>query len=169
MMWQLQHALAIEMDVPSFRNHLITDTSTIISVCAGLLDYTKYGWITFSHETVRPFLENKLGKMPSHSEMCRICLTYLRIPPPDTFIIEERRLALPFTEYASDNWAKHAVRSERRIELATAILQTFGTSSNPAWLGKTFWQLIIEAHVTFIFIPDSASEPCQSRYVFIST
>jgi hypothetical protein len=87
-------------------------------------------------------------------------------------------LNLNFTPYAVTNWAQHAFQSERSIELATAILQTFASYWRRDLLdvgGGYYWgeqrtllQLIIENRLTFIFISASPSEQLQNKYVFLS-
>jgi len=80
----------------------------------------------------------------SHSELSKMCLTYLQLPPfkkppfaaqlryfgSSGFRISryyEDELELSFGVYAAKHWSKHAARSERSIESETAILQTFAS------------------------------------------
>jgi hypothetical protein len=161
-MSELQEALAIKIGVPVLLPHLITDASKIVSVCGGLVDHDKESdSVTFSHETVWPVLKNMLGVLPSHSEICRMSLTYLQLPPfktpfeldeslppgdPDCFfatfifngVAVDFRMDLrdfKFSQYAANYWAKHALQSEGSIDLETAILQTFASEKSRAAIG----------------------------------
>lgn len=182
-MSELQEALAVSVDVPSLRRHLITSASKIVSVCGGLLNHDKASdLVTFSHETVREFLrKGKVGMMPSHSEIGRTCLTYIQLHPrvgevQTQFVPLVPGLGRPpfydlrFTNYAITNWVQHALLSRRSIELETAILQTFASDKRRAAFdmggfgARSLLQLIIENRMTFIFTEESSGEPFQSRY-----
>jgi len=81
-MRELQEALVIRIGVLSLDRDLITNSSIIVRLCGGFVNHDKDNdLVTFSHETVREFLEkHKLGMLPSQAEISRKCLTYLQLP-----------------------------------------------------------------------------------------
>jgi hypothetical protein len=142
---ELQEALVIKIGVPSLGHDLITEPSKLVRACGSLINHDEISdFVTFSHETVRGFLEkHKLEKLPSHSEICRTCLEYLRLVPLRDFLLYQERetmerdlFAMEFLEigegpdlklcpYAIDYWATHARLSKPSLGLETSILQTF--------------------------------------------
>jgi hypothetical protein len=109
-MGQLREVLAIEVGVPCLDRDMKPAPDLVVSTCGGLIAYDQVnGLVTFSHETVRPFLEeNELGNLLSHSDICKTCLTYLQFPVFETECgylgLRARRQEFQFATYAADFW-----------------------------------------------------------------
>ena len=87
---ELREALAVRVGDLAFDHSLLPAADSVVRTCGGLIVYDQdNGLVTFSHETVRPFLkENELGNLPSHSDICKTCLTYLH-PAFEKPVMEE--------------------------------------------------------------------------------
>ena len=179
-MSELQEALAIEIGVASFNPQDMTTAEEIILTCGGFLDHNEdSNLVTFSHETVRPFLqEYELMSLPSHSELCRTCLTYLQLPELDNPTSWQRadRRKDKFSLYAARFWAIHAIQSERNVQLEASILETFNCGQDRrdaidqlretyAIRGKSLLHIFIENGLRSTFpLPQSCDEAFQGRY-----
>jgi hypothetical protein len=173
---ELQEALAIEIGVVSFNPEDVTSPEDIISTCGGLVDQNEYsGLVTFSHETVRPFLEEHEMTL-SHSDLCRTCLTYLQLPMFGVWGDSQyynKFTRFKFRWYAAGYWATHAVQSRRDVQLETAILETLQDRRDAIAtlrhedhkVGRTVLHTLIENGLSFIFtMPLSGNETFQERY-----
>jgi hypothetical protein len=179
-MSELREALAIEIGVASFNPQDMTTAEEIIWTCGGFLDHIEdSNLVTFSHETVSPFLkEYELMSIPSHSELCRTCLTYLQLPEFDNPTSWQRNLErkdkFKFSRYAAQFWATHAIQSERDVQLEAAILETFNCGQDrrdaieqlgEQKLGKSLLHIFIENGLRSTFpLPQSGDEAFQGRY-----
>jgi hypothetical protein len=183
---ELQGALAIEIGVASFNPQDMTTAEEIILTCGGFLDHNEdSNLVTFSHETVSPFLqEHELMSLPSHSELCRTCLTYLQLPEfdnPTSWRHADRNLErkdkFKFSRYAAQFWAAHAIQSERDVQLEAAILETFNCGQDrrdaidqlrgefASVRGKSLLHIFIENGLRSTFpLPQSGDEAFQGRY-----
>ena len=163
---ELQEALAIEIGVASLNQQDITGAEEIISTCGGFVDHNQDSdLVIFSHEMVRPFLEeHELKSLPSHSVLCKTCLTYLQLPPFENPCkgqdYYQRPVEFKLGNYAATFWANHAVQSEREVELETTILETFRSDgrreateqldNGPYYTErKSLLHVLIEARLTF--------------------
>ena len=181
-MSELQEALAIRIDRPSLQRHLIAEPTEIVRACGGLVTHSKDSdLVTFSHETVRPFLEkHKLTSLPSHSVVCKTCLTYLQLPPLEKpcqgMASNKRKEEFKFSDYAARFWSIHAVHSEREVELETKVLETFSSDGRREAMGqlecsyytkrKSLLHVLIERHLAFIFTsPLSTDQGVKRLYV----
>jgi hypothetical protein len=130
-MSEFQEALAIQIGVPSLDPQAITSAVVITSTCGGFVNHDlDTDLVTFSHETVRQFLEEHVSSsLFSHLVLARTCLTYLRIPEFEKLWgytkYTQQPGILEFSGYAANFWATHAVLTERDVGLETAILETF--------------------------------------------
>jgi len=187
-MSELQEAVAIEIGVPSFNSEDMTTIEVIILTCGGFIDHNEgSNLVTFSHETVRPFLEEyELNSLPSHSELCRTCLTYLQLPEFENPIEEwslrlKRKEEFKFSDYAAQFWPTHAVQSKRDIQLVeAAILETFCSQGRrdaieelkgfyDDYLGKSLLHIFIENRLSSTFpLPLSGDEAFQGRHASFS-
>jgi len=189
-MSELREALAIEIGVASFNPQDMTTAEEIILTCGGFIDHNEgSNLVTFSHETVRPFLEEyELISLPSHSELCRTCLTYLQLPefenPTAKWRLsqwDKRREEFKFSAYAARFWATHAVQSKRDIQLVeAAILETFCSQGRrdaieqlkgfyDDYLGKSLLHIFIENRLSSTFpLPPSGDEAFQGRHASFS-
>jgi len=192
-MSELREALAIEIGVASFNPQDMTTAEEIILTCGGFIDHNEgSNLVTFSHETVRPFLEEyELISLPSQSELCRTCLTYLQLPefenptaesprPHDQSRLDKRKEEFKFSDYAAQYWGTHAVQSKRDIQLVeAAILETFcseGRRDAIAQLesyyyskGKSLLHIFIENRLSSTFpLPLSGDEAFQGRHASFS-
>jgi hypothetical protein len=79
---QLREALAVDVGDEDLDRETVPSPEAVIRVCGGLVDYDRSTeLVTFSHETVRPYLEEyELGSLPTHLDLCRTCLVYLSFP-----------------------------------------------------------------------------------------
>jgi hypothetical protein len=184
---ELQEALAIEIGVPSLDMDDITNSDIIISTCGGFVEHNPFSdSVTFSHETVRPFLEaHMLTFLPSHSELCKTCLTYLEFlslsdppwkPPP---FYKESSEGRKFGVYAPEHWQAHAIKAKRNTELETSILKSlsskavrevmyhryaFGSDCNYSLL-----HILCDKSLTFILAePLSGNETFEKLYISFS-
>jgi len=181
-MSELQEALAIRIGRPSLQRHLIADPREIIRACGGLVNHDKDSdLVTFSHQTVRPFLEeHKLTSLPSHSVLCKTCLTYLQLPrlekPCGRFAMIKRKEEFKFGEYAARFWSVHAVQSKREAEVETKVLETFYSDERREAMDeflyglcikrKSLLHVLIERRLAFIFVsPSSSDEGAKRMYV----
>ena len=174
---ELQEALAIQIDVVSLLDFLKPEATEVVRTCGGLISHDeRSGFVTFSHETVRAFLENnKHVVLPSHSLLSKTCMTFLRLPefenPPARFEWSQWRLQFAFADYAAKYWADHVAQSGREVELEAAIQETFmyqGRRDAVAELkvpvstqGQSLLHILIENRLAFTFI----SPMRNSRYV----
>jgi hypothetical protein len=144
---ELREALAVETGDSSLDREVIPSADKIIQSCGCLINHDQQnGLLTFSHETVRPFLErNELANIPSHFDLAKICLTYLGFStlqnpcfngdtPWDLAIatLLQRQVEFRFSQYASCFWAAHsAAASElgREADLEVIILRCFSLKS----------------------------------------
>ena len=184
-MSELREALAIRIGSPSLDDlqTLQRDATEIVRICGGLVSHNKVSdLVTFSHETVKPFLENyKLANLPSQANLCKTCLTYLSLPPLDKPSqgeeYEERKKIFQFSDYAARFWATHAIQSKRNIEIETAILETFKSDKRREAMEELkfrYWRkrksllhVLIENRLTFIFMSPVLSEESVSRMYFL--
>jgi ankyrin repeat protein len=177
---ELREVLAIEAGVASLDPDSMPAPDLVVRTCGGLIAYEQgNGLVRFSHETVRRFLnQNELGNLPSHSDICKTCLTYLRLPPlekpcgHDWYEYDKRIEEFKLSEYAARFWASHAVETEtkRNVELETAILDTFSRDGRREAMEelryryydtkqKSLLHVLIENQLAFIFMnPVSKAE-----------
>jgi hypothetical protein len=188
-MSELQEVLALQNghDGPSLDVDYCPSPDSVIQACGGLVSHDRDSdLITFSHETVRPFLESNDPKsLPSHPNLCKTCLTYLRLPPfqkpCDGEEFPERLAELRFSVYAAEYWATHARQSGREIEIETEILDLFKSTGRRDAVEqlksdlefhsgmKSLLHFLIENRMTFIFLePVSSEATFQSLYLFYS-
>jgi ankyrin repeat protein len=115
--FELQHALAMEVNAPNFDVDLVPDLRDIILSCAGLVQVDeKSGIIRFVHDTIRIYFEQTREDWFPDGEMMmtRVCLTYLSLSVFDSGFCEtdeelEGRLeSYPLYGYAAQNWGHHA-------------------------------------------------------------
>ena len=176
---ELQEALAIEIGVASLNQQDITGAEEIISTCGGFVDHNQDSdLVTFSHETVRPFLEeHEFKSLPSHSVLCKTCLTYLQLPPFEKPCkrqdSDQRQVEFKLGNYAATFWANHAVQCEREFELETTILETFRSDGRREAMEqlsdhyytqrKSLLHVLIEARLTFIFASPLSNDEAVAR------
>jgi hypothetical protein len=167
---EMQEALAIEIRAPSLDPRAITPAEEIISTCGGFLNYDlDTDLVTFSHETVRQFLEDHVSSsLFSHLVLSRTCLAYLGLPeleklyPYTRFAEYVKQLEIfKFSDYAAKFWATHAVLTERDVELETEILETFASVGRreameqlkDGWSKrKSLFHVLIENRLSRIFM-----------------
>jgi hypothetical protein len=147
---ELQHALAVEIGVPSLQHHLITDAPEIVRICGGLISLEENSdLVIFSHETVKPFIrDNKLQALPSHVVLAKTCLTYLQqplfAPVPDVELVASEQSEYIFGKYAASFLAVHTLlaidQSKRDAELEEGILEVFSSRSRR--------KMVVELHAT---------------------
>jgi hypothetical protein len=179
-MGELRQALAVRVGVVSFDHNCMPDADFVLRICGGLITYDQTNsLVTFSHETVRPFLEEfQLQNLPSHSDICNTCLTYLQLPAfvqpaqPSRNGLEERRREFEFGSYAASLWSGHAVSSSqlrREVEIETSILTTFSNYGRRVSVeqlrgdrfynrSKTFLQFLILNRLAYIVISPLADD-----------
>ena len=177
---ELQEALAIEIGVASLNQQDITSAEEMISACGGFVDHNQDSdLVTFSHETVRPFLEeHELKSLPSHSVLCKTCLTYLRLPPFEKPCRRQdyyqRPAEFKLGNYAATFWANHAVQSEREVEIETTILETFRSDGRREAMEqlesgpycterKSLLHVLIETRLTFMFASPLSNDEAVER------
>ena len=193
-MSELRQALAIPKDYSS--SNLFDDIDNkraraIIQTCGGLVRHSQdTDLVTFSHETARSFLESddpkiksflqehQLDPLPSHSDLCRTCLSHLRLPEFERPCaggneLSWRWLKFEFGKYAAQFWATHAIQSERESETEIMILETFKSQGRRDSIEQLrFWydttgmsllHLLIENRLAFIFMSALPSEKSIDR------
>ena len=176
---ELQEVLAIEIGVPSLIRQDISSAEEIISSCGGFVVYSlDNDLVTFSHETVRPFLEkNDVISLPFHPVLGKTCLTYLQLSPFDNPCTYEdyhkRKEEFVFSDCAAKFWASHAVQSERDVELETMILEVFGSDGRREAMeqlcdryytrNKSLFHVLIESRLTSIFTSPVSSDGTIER------
>jgi hypothetical protein len=184
-MAELQEVLALDEDSPALDLDDCVDAETLEMMCGGLIVHDRdRDLVTFSHETVRPFLETQeCMSIPSHSVISMTCLAYFRLPPfENPHPPKEPRKEFKFGYYAADFWAVHAVQdAERDVRLELAILETLRSDGrrhameqlkNPVWYGpgyehvgyeKSLLHVLIQNSLSFIFTsPESTDERVQT-------
>jgi hypothetical protein len=119
-------------------NHLnISDADDIIHACGSLIEHNSLiQSVTFSHETVRKYLEDHKDEMLCEPwEIALSCLTYLLYhefdePAPDGDTVPATRKDLTLGNYASLFWPEHVRESEkdRKIEVEIAVFDAFRSS-----------------------------------------
>lgn len=190
---EIQVALAIEIDVPSLDPRAITRAGEIIATCSGFVNHDlKTGLVTFSHETVRQFLEeHESSSLFSPLVLSRTCLAYLRLPEIEKLFLDTRyaesggqpKIFFEFRYYAGKFWATHAALSERDVKLETAILETLGSTARreamerlkdtttPIYLrarprGKSLLHVLIETRLSRIFMSPLLGRDSIDRMCF---
>jgi len=178
-MGELLEALAVQVEevgVRSFDSRKMSSADLVVRACGGLIAYDRNSHlVTFSHETVRPFLdENELGNLPSHSDLCKVCMRSLEMVGPgwtDASIKELgrdlRESESGFSNYAARFWAAHAVfasETQRETELEAMIVCIFSnphtrlfveTLGHSGDAGQPLLHFFIENKLNFLFGPPS--------------
>ena len=176
---ELQELLAIEIGIASLNRQDTSSAEEIISSCGGFVVYDlDNDLVTFSHETVRPFLEkNDVIFLPSHSVFGKTCLTYLQLSPFDNPSAykdyDKRKNEFVFSDYAAKFWASHVLQSERDVELETMTLEAFSADGRREAMGqlcnlyytknKSLFHLLIERGLTSIFTSPFSSDEAIER------
>lgn len=182
-MSELREALALQVDGPSLDKDDMPDEELVVRTCGGLLDHHRDDdLVTFSHETVRPFLEeHELEFLPSHTDLSKACLAYLALPEFEKPCqiwkeFQERRSKFQFIDYSAKFWAAHAVQSDRNVELEQVIIKIFGSYGRTDAMeqtrkrgenytkGKSLLHVLIENDLAFIFTSLSGDESIQHRH-----
>jgi hypothetical protein len=180
-MAELQEVLALDEDGPSLDLDYGLPADQVVRLCGGLITHDRaLDLVTFSHETVRSFLEEECISLPSHADITRTCLAYLRLPPfekPHPRSPVQRRVGFEFSYYAAKFWGTHAAQAERDVHLESAILDTFTSSGRldaveqlraSHWLyrsGRSLLHVLIANKLSFIFTsPVSKDERFQALY-----
>jgi hypothetical protein len=200
-MLELRHALVIQADetetFDDFDNEDKTQAREIVEKCGGLITHSAGGdLVTFSHRTVKSFLESDEPKIktfleahqlnfPSHSEICVACLRYLALPPlqiPKSTWYPERTdplKELAFGQYAASFWARHAARADGDDETVKAIVQTFESPERRqaaqeirygyCFENKTWLHFLVENRLAFLVMSKRFNDPSvENRYVSVS-
>ena len=178
-MGELQEALALDLEGPSLDINDCLEPHQVVSICGGLVIHNQVNdLVTFSHETVRPFLETT--SLPSHLVLSKTCLAYLRLPPlekpSEGFDLDQRKKEFQFSVYAATFWAKHSVQAGRDLQLEIAILETFSSDGRRDAMAqlrdrynarrKSLLHVLIENSLSFIFwSPISREEQFQIMHV----
>ncbi len=114
---ELQHALAVETDVPELDEDNIPEVENMVSVCAGLVTVDrKSGVVRLVHYTTQDYFIGTRNKWFPDAQLsiATICTTYLSYQSFATGYTKTLgelmdRLALhPFYDYAACNWAYHS-------------------------------------------------------------
>ena len=102
----------------SFDNDSVTDRSTLVEICQGLISvHTVSETVRFSHFTMKEFLHGRLDifespSLPQHL-ITTTCLTYLTISLPEVRYSNQDLSATidgdapSFLNYATENWHLH--------------------------------------------------------------
>lgn len=179
-MSELLEALAIQIGEPSLDKGDIPKADRILLACCGLVNHAPdTDLVTLSHETVRSFLnsdefrslleERKVRSLLSHSELSKICLTFLQLPvfekQSDNIakLSREWLAEFKFGKYAALFWAVHARLSEREVELESEILKTFSSATRRNVMEAlrshhhntqemSLFHVLIQNGLTFLFI-----------------
>lgn len=186
-MAELREVLALnEEGSPSLDVNDCLEAEQVVSICGGLIIHNRGNdLVTFSHETVRPFLEtHELTSLPSHSLLSSSCLAYLRLlpfgKPCDFSYLNKMIEEFKFSEYAAKFWATHAVQAGRDGRLELSILETFKSDGRREVMGglksivlryrrESLLQVLIESALSFIFTsPVSRDEQFQTMHVLLS-
>jgi hypothetical protein len=135
-MGELREALAIQIYGPAalaeLDHHDESEATKILQISGGLVALDQRASLGFSHETVEAFLKkHQLPTLPSHSDLCRTCLTYLQLPVFENWC-DRRRLVkrkdeFKFSDYAARYWGAHVIQSKADGQLELTILETFGS------------------------------------------
>ena len=123
---ELCHALAVELGSPDFNADNVPSISTVLSCCQGLISVDEEeSTVRLINFTLQEYLFSPrmfIVREP-HSEMAKICLTYLNsqlvkalavTPSPDLG-------SLPFLEYCSIYWGVHAKRGPSALTTSLAL------------------------------------------------
>ena len=181
-MGELQEALALDLEGPSLDINYCLEPHQVESICGGLVIHDQVNdLVTFSHETVRPFLETT--SLPSHLVLSKTCLAYLRLAPlekpSDWFDLIQRKKEFQFSDYAATFWANHTVQAGRILQLELAVLETFRSDGrrdamtqlrSHYYVGRrSLLHVLIENALSFIFwSPISREEQFQIMHVHCS-
>lgn len=167
---ELCEVLAVNIGDAVLERDAMPSAEMVITTCGSLVEHDKKSnLVTFSHETVRPFLEeNEVGNLLSHSDLAKTCLTYLGFPEFEQSIedyveYEEMVGTFRFSEYAANAW-EHARLAKREAALDKTILAILSSDvrrnsisrlRHGRWLlnpGQSIMHILIENQLSFIFM-----------------
>ena len=109
------------------RGNRMLQPDQVVECCRGLVVYEKStGFVQFSHETVRTFIERELK--PTAINIAKTCITYLTSPHFDNHCVnkesvEKRAQKYKFSRYAAQFWAVHTKgQAENEPDVQRAVL-----------------------------------------------
>lgn len=113
---ELQHALAVEPGDLQFEEGGIPDVSSVVSVCAGIVEVRENDTIGLVHYTAQEYLGRRsIDFFPdAQTDIATTCLTYLSFedfahgPSPNDAAFNDRTGTSPLLQYASRYWIHHA-------------------------------------------------------------
>jgi ankyrin repeat protein len=128
--WEVQHALAVEIGKPQLDEENVSDVEDIISVCAGLVTVNKESnIIRLVHKTAEDYFERtqKCWFPEAETDIANTCVTYLSFdtfksglcPTDEEF--EARLRKNTIYDYAARNWGDHA----RKAPLTSQVIMEF--------------------------------------------
>jgi hypothetical protein len=114
-MAELREAIAIREDDVDLGEEDLTEADDIVQACGSLVvHYPETGIVTFSHEMVQQFLEQRYSDyLLPELAIAKTCLAYLLFdtfddgPTQDEETFEVRRQRRPFALYTSCYWGPH--------------------------------------------------------------
>jgi hypothetical protein len=181
LMDELCEVLAVNIGDAVLERDAMPSAEMVITTCGSLVEHDrKSNLVTFSHETVRPFLEeNEVGNLLSHSDLAKTCLTYLGFPEFEKSIedgheYEEMVGTFRFSKYAANFW-EHARLAEREVALDKTILAILSSDVRRDSIsrlhyggrlhtpGQPIMHTLIENQLSFIFIHPLAHETLSAR------
>ncbi|KIX09816.1 uncharacterized protein Z518_00897 [Rhinocladiella mackenziei CBS 650.93] len=127
--FELQHALAVEVGTSKLDPRNSRDTKDIISACAGLVS-AEGGVVRLFHYTTQEYLQQRNWFPDAEKSLGKICVAYLsfgvfengRCRTDEDF--EKRLNAYPFYDYAARNWGLHVrTASIEDDEMLLSLLQ----------------------------------------------
>ncbi|KAI9803499.1 MAG: hypothetical protein M1825_001842 [Sarcosagium campestre] len=132
--WEVQHALAVEIGEPQLDKENVPEVEDITSVCAGLVTVDEESnIIRLVHYTAQEYLERtqKCWFPEAETDIANTCVTYLSF---DTFEsglcltdeeFEARLRKNALYDYAARNWGHHARKASLTSQVIMEYLESY--------------------------------------------
>lgn len=114
--WEIQHALAVELDEPELDDTNIIDVPELMSICKGLVTIDgQTNSFKFVHYTTKEYFDRNLNNwFPDiHRVTTNACLAYISLdvfdqgPCRTKEGLDDLLKKYPFYKYAAQNWGHH--------------------------------------------------------------
>lgn len=130
---ELQEAVALEEDDTTIEPDFLTDESTLIDICGGLVSIDENSrTVRFVHYSVQEYFENNPGVLSgAHTMIALTCLTHLSLDcfaeaPDEMDWLSSRVKENALYDYAARNWGYHT----SFVGKDTRVLEKLLTFSN---------------------------------------
>lgn len=158
---ELQEAVALEEDDTTLEADFLTDESTLIDICGGLVTIDEHSrTVRFVHYSVQEYFEKNPDILyGSHSLIAKTCLTYLSLgyfeeslgPLPNPLYSRLHDYAL--YSYAAVNWGFHTSFVQDDPQILEKIRAFSGSGHR---VGSALYTFFVHSeHRTKAYIPNS--------------